>query len=88
MVARARLAAVVVPGVELAFVDPELAVEKVQLLDPGVGVRRIARARREAHEHAHLMRFLVRGEQLAGNSRRHFFPFRLDPSALRGQLCF
>jgi hypothetical protein len=41
MFARAGLAAVVIPGVQLALVDPELAIEKVQLLDAGVGVRRI-----------------------------------------------
>ena len=60
----------------------------MQLLDAGVGVRRIARARRQTHEHADLVRLLVRREQLAGESRRHVFPFGFDPHVLRGQLRF
>src|SRR5581483_11616133 len=41
LVAGAGRAVIVIAGKELAFVDPELAVEQMQLLDAGMGVRRI-----------------------------------------------
>src|SRR5688500_1674227 len=67
---------VVIPGVELAIVDPQLAGEQVQLLYAGVGVRRILTARHEAHQHAHYVLFGVGREPLAGNARRDVFPGR------------
>src|SRR5688500_4978132 len=53
LVAGAGGRAVVIAGVKLAVVDPQLAGEEVQLLYAGVGVRRILTARHQAHQHAH-----------------------------------
>src|SRR5439155_12518652 len=52
LVARSRRTVIVVAGHELAFVDPQLAVEEMQLFDAGMRMRRVAGAGREAHQHA------------------------------------
>src|SRR5579872_1100776 len=44
-----RFGAVVITGVKLPLVDPQLAIEKKQLLDPRMGVRRVLDARSEEH---------------------------------------
>src|SRR5690349_1967651 len=49
----ARRAVIIVARHELALVDPQLAVEEMQLFDPGMRMRGIARTRREADQHAH-----------------------------------
>jgi hypothetical protein len=47
-----RRTVVVVAREELAAVDPQLTVEEMQLFDAGMSVRWVARAGREAHQHA------------------------------------
>jgi len=59
LIRRAGLGAVIVPGKKLSLVDPQLPVEKVQLLHASVRVRRIFPAARQAHQHAHHALFVV-----------------------------
>src|SRR5688572_16125853 len=53
LVAGTGLRPVVVSGVEFPIVYPQFAVEEMQLLDSGMGVRRVVDPRREADQHAH-----------------------------------
>src|SRR5436309_11765538 len=52
LVARPKRTAVVVAREELALVDPQLTVKEMQLLYARMSMRRVTRARREAHQHA------------------------------------
>src|SRR4029453_2318445 len=79
----AGLPPVVVPGIELLVVDHQLAVQQIQLFDAGMTMGRILGSRRELHEHADAAFLGIRGEELAGDARRHVFPFRFGHSARR-----
>src|SRR6185503_267512 len=70
---------VVVAGDELAVFDPQLAVEEMQLFHPRMGMRGVARAGREAHQHADKVPLLIRREQLALDPRCDLLPVRLGP---------
>src|SRR5436190_3376544 len=59
LVARCRRTVIVVAGDELAVVDPQLAIEKMQLFDARMRMRRITRAGREAYQHADPVPFRV-----------------------------
>jgi hypothetical protein len=85
LIGRIRLCAVVVAGIELALVDPKLAVEKMQLFHTAVRMRRILAARRQAHQHADDVALIVGGEQLARDAGRDFLPVRLVPLRLGGK---
>src|SRR4051794_23361065 len=52
LVCRSGRTIVVVAREELTLVDPQLAVEEMQLFHTRMRMRRIARAGREAHQHA------------------------------------
>src|SRR5205814_10531435 len=82
LVARSRRTVIVVAREELLLVDPQFAVEKMQLFDTGMGMRRVAGTRREAHQHADPVPFRVGRQQLAFDPGRDLFPFRLGPSLL------
>src|SRR5438105_9707511 len=82
VVARSRRTVVVVARKELALVDPQLAIEEMQLFDARMRMRRITRATRQAHQHADPVPFRVGREQLAFDPGRDLFPFRLGPSLL------
>ena len=79
LVARSRRTVVVVARDELALVDPQLAVEEMQLFHARMSMRGVTRAGREAHQHADPVPFRVGREQLAFDSGRDLFPFRLGP---------
>src|SRR5262245_2727829 len=79
LVAGTGLSPVVVARIQLLVVDPELAVQQIQLFDPGMGVRRIGGPRREAYEHADAVFVGIRREQLEGEAGRGFFPLRFSP---------
>src|SRR3954471_895206 len=81
LVARSGLTVVVVARKELALVDPQLAIKKMQLFDAGMRMRRITCAGREAYQHADPVPFRVGREQLAFDPGRDLFPFRLRPSS-------
>ena len=66
LVARASLCPVVVSGVEFPVVDPQLAVEEMQLFDTGMRMRWVTRAGREAHQHADPVPFRVGRERIVG----------------------
>ena len=85
LVARSRRTVVVVAREELALVDPQLAVEQMQLFDARMRMRRVTRAGREAHQHADPVPFRVGREQLAFDPGRDLFPFRLGPPPRRRQ---
>ena len=85
VVARSSRTAVVVAWNELALVDPQLAVEEMQLFDTGMRMRRVTRTGREAHQHADPVPFRVGREQLALDPGRDLFPFRLGPVPRRWQ---
>src|SRR4051812_14949131 len=70
VVAGTRRAVVVVAGDKLALVDPQLTVEEMQLLDAGMCMRGVTRARCETHEHADPVPFGVGRQQLAFDPRR------------------
>ena len=53
--------------------------EQMQLFDSGMAMRRIVGSRREPHEHADAVFLRIRGEEFAGDARRHLFPFRFQP---------
>src|SRR5215216_4346440 len=78
-VARAGRPVVVVAGQKLALVDPQLAVEKMQLFDTGMGMRRITRTGRQAHQHADPVPFAVGRQQLALDAGGDLLPLRLAP---------
>src|SRR6185295_9608798 len=79
LVASARCTVVVVAREELAFVDPQLTVEEMQLFYACMSMRGVTGAGREAYQHAYLMLFGVGREQLAFDPGRDLFPFRLGP---------
>src|SRR5205085_8320146 len=85
LVARSRRTGVVVAGDELALVDPQLAVEKMQLFHARMRMRGIARTRREANQHADPVLFGVGREQLALDPRRDLLPWRLGLLRREGQ---
>src|SRR5437764_10037293 len=70
LVARPRRTVIVVAREELLLVDPQLTVEEMQLLDAGMRVSRVARAGRQAHQHADPVSFRVGREQLSSHSGR------------------
>src|SRR5215212_1145575 len=80
----ARRAVAVVARPQLALVDPEFTVEKMQLFGTRVGVRRVMRARRQAHQHADPMPGAVGRQQLAFDAGRDLLPIGLRPSLRRG----
>src|SRR5690242_7242185 len=65
LVAGSRRTVVVVAGDELALIDPQLALEEMQLLDARMRMRRVGCAGREADQHADPLPFRVGREQLA-----------------------
>ena len=70
----------VVAGMKLRVVDDHLAVKQMQLLDVLMAVGRLVGSRREPHHHADAVLLRIGREQLAGDPRRHFFPFRFRPT--------
>jgi len=56
LVACARWSVVVIAREELAFVDPQLTVEEMQLFYAGMSMGRVSGAGREAYQHANSMR--------------------------------
>src|SRR5262252_8598264 len=72
LVAGTRLGPVVVAGLELAVVDPEVTIEEMQLLEPCVDVRRIFDAGLETHQHRDAISIAVRREELVRESGRRF----------------
>ena len=70
---------VVVARDELALVDPQLAVEEMQLFHARMRMRWVARAGREAYQHADKVPFLIGREQLAFDPRCDLLPVRLGP---------
>src|SRR6266513_4665803 len=80
LVARSRRTVVVVARKELALIDPQLTVEKMQLFCARVGMRRVTRARCEAYQHADPVPFRVGREQLAFDSGRDRQSTRLNSS--------
>src|SRR5579883_2420075 len=83
VVAGPRRATVAIAGNELAFINPELAVEQMQLLGRRMGMRGIARVRRQAHQHADPVPLAIGCQQLAFDAGRHFLPCRLGPARPR-----
>jgi hypothetical protein len=79
LVAGARGAVVVFAGVKRAPVDRQFAVEQMQLLGPGMRMGRIARAGRQAHQHADPASFAVVRQKLALDAGRDLLPLRLRP---------
>ena len=73
----------VVTGIELLVVDGQLTVKEVQFFNAGMAVGWILGSRREPHHHADAVLLRIGREQLAGDARRHFFPFRFHPLLLR-----
>src|SRR5204862_6247869 len=71
---------VVVARHELLLVDPQFAVEEMQLFNARMRMRRVAGARREAYQHADPVPFRIGREQLAFAPGRDLSPFRLRPS--------
>src|SRR4029079_2412380 len=74
LVACARCTVVVVARKELAFVDPQLTVEEMQLFYASMSMRGITGAGREAYEHANSVPFGVGRKQLAFDPGRNLFP--------------
>src|SRR5688500_18161260 len=79
---RAGLPPIVVTGMELAVVDPKLAVEEVQLLDTRMDMGWILDAWLEPHEQRDAMRVVFPRQKLIGEPRRSFLPFRLSPAVV------
>src|SRR6185503_14001738 len=79
LVARARCTVVVVAREELAFVDPQLTVEEMQLFYACMSMRGVTGAGREAYQHANPVSCGIGREQLAFDPGRNLFPFRLGP---------
>jgi hypothetical protein len=63
----------------VAFVDPQLAIEKMQLFDARMSMRRVTGAGRQPYQHADPVPFRVGRQQLAFDPWRNLFPFRLRP---------
>src|SRR5579862_2767771 len=85
LVGRPGRGVVVIARKELALVDPQLAVEKVQFLDTRMSMCWVARSGCEAHKHGNPVCVRVARKQLALNPRRDLFPFRLAPLPRRQQ---
>jgi hypothetical protein len=79
MVFRSGRTVIVVTGHELAFVDPQLAIEKMQLFYAGMSMRWVTRAGRQPYQHADPVPLRVGREQLAFDPWRDLFPFRFGP---------
>src|SRR4029453_6611159 len=79
----AGLPPVLVPRIELLVVDHQPAVQQIQLFDAGMTMGRILGSRREPYEHADAAFLGIRCEELAGDARRPFFPFRFRHSERR-----
>src|SRR5260370_23728580 len=71
-----RLGPVVVAWAQLLVADHQLAVKQMQLFNSSMAVRRIIGSPREPYQHADAVFFGICCELFAGDSRRHFFPFR------------
>ena len=69
----------VVADTQLSIVNPKLTIQKMKFFKSRVRVRRIIRARREAHQHADAILRRVDREDLATESRRNILPVRLIP---------
>ena len=80
LVAGSRRTVSVIARQELALVDPQLAVEEMQFFDTGMGMRRITRARRQAHQHADSVPFAIGRQQLALDAGCDLLPIRLGPA--------
>ena len=76
MINAVRLGPVVVAWVQLLVADHQLALKQMQLFNSGMAVGRIIGSRREPYQHADAVFFRICCELFAGDSRRHFFPFR------------
>src|ERR1041384_3434418 len=85
LVAHARRTIVVVAREEFALVDPQFSVEEMQLFDARMCMCWVTRARRETYQHTDPLPFCIGREQLAFDSRRDLFPFRLGPLLYRRQ---
>src|SRR6185503_20812296 len=85
LVAGARCTVVVVAREELAFVDPQLTIQEMQFFYAGMSMRGVTGAGREANQHANPVPCGVGRKQLAFDSGRNLFPFRLGPMSRRRQ---
>src|SRR5579871_35443 len=83
VVPSSRRAIIVVPGHEPAVVDPQLAIEKMKFFHVRMRVRGIMRSGRETYQHADPLSFRVIRQELAFDSGRDLFPFRLRPRLYR-----
>src|ERR1700752_3448785 len=83
LVARSRRTVIVVAREQLALVDPQLAVEEMQLFGARMTMRGVGGAGREAYQHADPVPLRVGREQLAFDAGRDLFPFRLGPGLAR-----
>src|ERR1700730_6318373 len=63
-------------GIQGFVVFHQLAVEQIQFFDSGMAMRRIRSPRCEPYKHADTVSLSVRRKQVAGDARRHCFPFR------------
>jgi len=68
---------VIISWNKLTFVNPQFAIEQVQLFNIGVGVRGITGAGGKAYQHADATSFRVSCQQLAFDTGRNLLPFRL-----------
>src|ERR1051326_1201874 len=82
LVAGSGRTVVVVAWHELLLVDPQFAIEEMQLFDARMRMRRVTGAGRQAHQHADPVPYHVGREQLAFDPGRDLLPFRLGPSLL------
>ena len=78
MINAVRLGPVVVAWVQLLVADHQLALKQMQLFNSGMAVGRIIGSRREPYQHADAAFFGICCELFAGDSRRHFLPFRFS----------
>lgn len=83
LIAGAGQSPVVIPRMECFVVDHQLAVKQIQFFDSGMAMRRIRSPRCEPYKHADTVFLCVRRKQVAGDARRHFFPFRFKRSMWR-----
>src|SRR5204862_2172636 len=70
---------VVVARHELLLVDPQFAIEEMQLFCTRMSMRWVTSAQRQAHHHADPGSLHFGREQLAFDPGRDLFPFRLGP---------
>src|SRR6185295_10402871 len=85
LVTCARCTVVVVAREELAFVDPQLTVEEMQLFYACMSMRGVSGAGRETYQHANPVPCGVGRQQLAFDPGRNLFPFRFGPLRRRRQ---